>query len=159
MTQKNAAEALAAYDALYKNPRTGEAIIDGDEAQVAADLAAIVRGIVRKEAATEAEVAAALKPGFVSAGLVDLDAEDYAWDAARAAIVVLKPYLQTQDDAERPLIDPVAAAVRGITPFEPSRIIEARRGGGAMLVQLAGTDEEQIFLLESIAADIRGQQS
>lgn len=148
MTQKNAAEALAAYDALYKNPRTGEAIIDGDEAQVAADLAA-----------TEAEVAAALKPGFVSAGLVDLDAEDYAWDAARAAIVVLKPYLQTQDDAERPLIDPVAAAVRGITPFEPSRIIEARRGGGAMLVQLAGTDEEQIFLLESIAADIRGQQS
>lgn len=90
MTQKNAAEALAAYDALYKNPRTGEAIIDGDEAQVAADL---------------------------------------------------------------------AAAVRNLSRFEPSRIIEARRGGGAILVQLAGTDEEQIFLLESIAADIRGQQS
>ncbi len=38
MTQKTAAEALAAYDELYKNPRTGEHIIDGDEAQVAAGL-------------------------------------------------------------------------------------------------------------------------
>ena len=49
MTQKNAAEALAAYDALYKNPRTGEHIIDGDEAQVAADLAAAVRNLARFE--------------------------------------------------------------------------------------------------------------
>lgn len=114
---KSAAEALAAYDALYKNPRTGEHYIDGDEAQVAADLAAAVRANIAK-------------------------AEDGQ---------------QGQDGAERPLIDPVAAAARGITPFEPTRIIEARRAGGAILVQLAGTPEEQLQLVDSIAAGIRGQ--
>jgi len=42
---KTTAEALEAYDALYKSPITGEHIIDGDEAQVAADLAALVRAV------------------------------------------------------------------------------------------------------------------
>lgn len=36
------------------------------------------------------EAAEAIKPLFESAGLVDLDAEDYAWDAARAAAVVFE---------------------------------------------------------------------
>lgn len=114
MTQKTPQQALAAYEELYKNPRTGEYIIDGDEAQVAADLAAAVRANIAK-------------------------AENGQ---------------QGQDGAERPLIDPVAAAARGITTFEPTRIIEARRAGGAILVQLAGTPEEQLQLVDSIRADI-----
>lgn len=36
------------------------------------------------------EAAKALKPQFESAGLVDLDAEDYAWDAARAAFAIFE---------------------------------------------------------------------
>ena len=150
MTQKTPQQALAAYEELYKNPRTGEYIIDGDEAQVAADLAAIVRALpqhpflpehpinptrviesrraggamfvqlagtdeeqlqlvdsLREELEQKipgqpqreqlAAVAAAVKPQFVSAGLVDLDADDYAWDAARAALAALT------DEEEAPL--------------------------------------------------------
>lgn len=105
MTQKTAAEALAAYDDLYKNPRTGEHIIDGDEAQVAADLAAVVRE-------------------------------------------------QQQAPEKRPLIDARTAAAWGLTPFEPTRTIESRRGDAAILVQLAGSPEMQLELIESIRADI-----
>lgn len=32
------------------------------------------------------KIAEAIKPLFDEVGLVDLDAEDYAWDAARAAL-------------------------------------------------------------------------
>lgn len=87
------AEALAAYDALYLNPTTGTHVIDGDEAQVAADLAAIVRAL-----------------------------PDH-------------PFLPEH-------------------PIHPTRIIEAHRARGAMFVQLAGTPEEQVQLLESLARDI-----
>jgi hypothetical protein len=40
---KSAADVLAEYDALYKVPNEERWIIDGDEAQLAADLAAVVR--------------------------------------------------------------------------------------------------------------------
>lgn len=40
---EKAAAALAAYDALYKVPNEDRYIIDGDEAQVAADLAAALK--------------------------------------------------------------------------------------------------------------------
>jgi hypothetical protein len=41
-----AERALANYDSLYRSPRTGEYIIDSDEAQVAADLAGVVRTLL-----------------------------------------------------------------------------------------------------------------
>lgn len=88
-----AAAALAAYDDLYRSPETGKHIIDGDEAQVAADLAAVVRSL-----------------------------PDH-------------PFLPER-------------------PIHPTRIVESHRAGGAMFVQLAGTPEEQVQLLESLARDI-----
>lgn len=43
-------------------------------------------------------MAAAIKPLFVTAGLWDLDAEDYAWDAARAALAALKETKPAAED-------------------------------------------------------------
>lgn len=53
VNDKTAAEALAAYESLYKNPHTGELIIDTDEAQVAADLADVVRSRLDADQRTE----------------------------------------------------------------------------------------------------------
>lgn len=46
---KSAVEVLADYDALYKVPNEERWIIDGDEAQLAADLAAVVRDLYETE--------------------------------------------------------------------------------------------------------------
>ena len=51
---KSAAEVLADYDALYKVPNEERWIIDGDEAQVAADLAAVVRDLQAQVSASYA---------------------------------------------------------------------------------------------------------
>lgn len=93
MTQTAAEKALAAYDALYKIPNEDRYIIDGDEAQVAADLAAVVRAL-----------------------------------------------------PEHPFLPDY--------PFTPTRIIESRRAGGTIFVQLAGTDEEQLALVDSIREEL-----
>lgn len=53
MNREKAAAALAAYDALYKVPNEDRYIIDGDEAQVAADLAAVVRSQQAKPTAED----------------------------------------------------------------------------------------------------------
>lgn len=58
---------------------------------------AFASGVIREAPPAEVtdamvEAAAkAIKPLFLSAGLVDLDAEDYAWDAARAALGAVEP--------------------------------------------------------------------
>jgi hypothetical protein len=71
---EDAKDAISAYDDLYKNPRTGEYIIDGDEAQVAADLVKALKGLTPTYALIAGDGSNVLAAGFNSL----LDAQQWA---------------------------------------------------------------------------------